>query len=251
MDNLVNGNGLWKTYDLGGIQVNALRGLDITVDKGEFVSIMGPSGSGKSTLLNMIGGLDTPTKGDLIIDGKNISSMSESELTKLRSEKIGFIFQTFNLLPALTVRDNVEFPMRNLSGDKKLDKAARKRRAEDCLEVVGLAHRMDYLPSKLSGGERQRVAIARALVNQPKFILADEPTGNLDSEATENIMKLLHDVNQKGTTVIMVTHDEETTKNTRILKIRDGVIESIKETVSESIKDGKAEYGSRPTHYPI
>lgn len=251
MENLVNGKELWKTYDLGGVQVNALRGLDITVDKGEFVSIMGPSGSGKSTLLNMIGGLDTPSKGDLIIDGKNISSLSEGELTKIRSEKIGFIFQTFNLLPALTVRDNVEFPMRNLSGDKKLDKSSRRRRAEECLEVVGLGHRMDYLPSKLSGGERQRVAVARALVNQPKFILADEPTGNLDSEATDNIMKLLHDVNQKGTTVIMVTHDEETTKNTRILKIRDGVIEPAREGAIESVGYRRTEYDSLPIPYPI
>ncbi|WP_048190373.1 ABC transporter ATP-binding protein [Methanobacterium sp. SMA-27] len=228
MENLVNGNELWKTYDLGGIQVNALRGLNITVEKGEFVSIMGPSGSGKSTLMNMIGCLDTPSQGELLIDGKKTSSMSESELTKLRAEKIGFIFQTFNLLPALSVRDNVEFPTRNLSGDKKLGKSSRKKRVEECLENVGLGHRMDYLPAKLSGGERQRVAIARALVNKPKFILADEPTGNLDSEATENIMNLLHDVNMEGTTVIMVTHDAETTDKTRILKIRDGVIERSK-----------------------
>lgn len=227
MENLVKGTGLWKTYDLGGIKVNALRGLDITVDKGEFVSIMGPSGSVKSTLMNMIGCLDTPTEGDLFIDGKKTSTMSEGELTKIRAEKIGFIFQTFNLLPALTVRDNVEFPMRNLGGDKKLDKSSRRERTVECLESVGLGHRMDYKPAKLSGGERQRVAIARALVNKPKFILADEPSGNLDSEATKNIMKLLHSVNNEGTTVIMVTHDEETTKNTRILKIRDGVIESI------------------------
>jgi putative ABC transport system ATP-binding protein len=228
MKNLVNGKRLYKTYDLGGIKVNALRGLDINVNKGEFVSIMGPSGSGKSTLMNMIGCLDTPTEGDLFIDGKKTSSMSESELTKLRAEKIGFIFQTFNLIPALTVRDNVEFPIRNLDGNKKLDKSSRRERAELCLESVGLGHRMNYSPAKLSGGERQRVAIARALVNNPKFILADEPTGNLDSEATDNIMQLLHNVNQSGTTVIMVTHDIETTKNTRILKIKDGVLEDIK-----------------------
>ena len=225
MENLVEGKDLWKTYDLGGIQINALRGLDITVNKGEFVSIMGPSGSGKSTLLNMLGGLDNPTKGELSIDKKNISAMSESELTRLRAEKIGFVFQTFNLLPSLSVRDNVEFPMRNLNGAKKPDKSTRKKRAEECLKLVGLEHRMDNLPAKLSGGERQRVAIARALVNRPQFILADEPTGNLDSEATENIMNLLHEVNKQGTTIIMVTHDAETTQNTRILKIRDGVIE--------------------------
>jgi len=225
MQNLVNGKELWKTYDLGGVKVNALRGLNISVDEGEFVSIMGPSGSGKSTLMNLIGCLDTPTKGELSIDGREVSSMKESELTKLRAEKIGFIFQTFNLLPALSVRDNVEFPMRNLSGDKKLSKSARRARSEECLESVGLSHRLNYLPAKLSGGERQRVAIARALVNRPKFILADEPTGNLDTESTENIMKLLHTINNDGTTVIMVTHDVETTQDTRILKIRDGVIE--------------------------
>ena len=229
MQNLVNGKELWKIYDLGGVKVNALRGLNITVDEGEFVSIMGPSGSGKSTLMNLIGCLDTPTEGELTIDGREISSMKESELTKVRAEKIGFIFQTFNLLPALSVRDNVEFPMRNLSGDKKLNKSARRARAEECLESVGLGHRLDHLPAKLSGGERQRVAIARALVNKPKFILADEPTGNLDTESTENIMKLLHDINDGGTTVIMVTHDVETTENTRILRIRDGVIEPNKE----------------------
>ena len=225
MQNLVNGKELWKTYDLGGVKVNALRGLNISVDEGEFVSIMGPSGSGKSTLMNLIGCLDTPTEGELTIDGREVSSMKESELTKLRAEKIGFIFQTFNLLPALNVRDNVEFPMRNRSGDKKMNKSSRRARAEECLESVGLSHRLDYLPAKLSGGERQRVAIARALVNHPKFILADEPTGNLDTESTENIMKLLHDINDEGTTVIMVTHDVETTTGTRILKIRDGVIE--------------------------
>ena len=225
MKGLINGNGLWKTYSLDSTEINALRGLNITVDEGEFVSIMGPSGSGKSTLLNMIGGLDTPTKGDLFIDGNKISTMSEGELTKMRAEKIGFIFQTFNLLPALKVRDNVEFPMRNLSGNKKMNKSSRRKKAEECLEMVGLGHRMDYLPSKLSGGERQRVAIARALVNNPKFILADEPTGNLDSEATENIINLLHEVNHEGTTVVMVTHDVETTKDTTVMRIRDGMIE--------------------------
>ena len=226
MKGLVKGEGLWKTYNLDSTEVHALRGLDITVDEGEFVSIMGPSGSGKSTLLNMIGGLDTPTQGDLFIGGRNISSMNDGELTKMRAENIGYIFQTFNLLPALSVRDNVGFPMRNLTGDKKMDKSSRIKRAEECVEIVGLGPRMNYLPSKLSGGERQRVAIARALVNHPKFILADEPTGNLDTEATENIINLLHQVNDEGTTVIMVTHDVDTTKDTRVMRIRDGVIES-------------------------
>lgn len=224
MENLVEGRDLWKTYDLDGLEVHALRGLNITIDKGEFVSIMGPSGSGKSTLLNMIGALDVPTKGEIYIDGKKISSMKESELTEMRAEKIGFIFQTFNLLPAISVRDNVEFPMRNLKRNKRPDKSKRRERAEKCLELVGLGERMDYSPAKLSGGERQRVAIARALVNKPKFILADEPTGNLDSDATLNIVSLLHEVNQEGTTVIMVTHDVETTRDTRVMRIRDGVI---------------------------
>ena len=224
MNGLINGNELWKTYKLDSTEVHALRGLNITVGEGEFVSIMGPSGSGKSTLLNMIGGLDNPTKGDLFIDGKDISRMSEGELTKMRAEKIGFIFQTFNLLPALTVRDNVEFPMRNLNGTKKMNKSSRVKKAEECIEIVGLGDRMNYLPAKLSGGERQRVAVARALVNNPKFILADEPTGNLDSESSANIINLLHEVNQEGTTVIMVTHDVETTDNTRIMRIKDGTI---------------------------
>lgn len=233
MTNIVNGKGLWKTYDLGGVEINALRGLDITVENGEFVSIMGPSGSGKSTLMNMIGCLDTPTGGELLICGRNVSDMSEGELNQVRSEEIGFIFQTFNLLPSISVRDNVEFPMRNLK--HKVDKATRRKRAEECLKMVGLEHRMDHLPAKLSGGERQRVAIARALVNKPHFILADEPTGNLDSESTENIMKLLHEVNQKGTTIIMVTHDAETTVGTRVLKIRDGVIAPESESLKEPV----------------
>lgn len=224
MKGLVKGVGLWKTYKLDTTEVHALRGLNITVDEGEFVTIMGPSGSGKSTLLNMIGCLDTPSKGDLYISGKKTSVMSDKELTRMRAEEIGYIFQTFNLLPALTVRDNVEFPIRNMTGKKKLNKNARIKRAEECLEMVGLADRMDYLPAKLSGGERQRVAVARAMVNHPQFILADEPTGNLDSDATAKIIELLHEVNSEGNTVIMVTHDKETTKDTRIMKIKDGAI---------------------------
>ena len=229
MSTVVLGKELWKTYNMGeGIQVHALRGLNISVIKSEFVSVMGPSGSGKSTLLNIIGCLDTPTKGELFLDGQKTSSMSQSELTKIRAEKIGFIFQTFNLIPGLTVRDNVEFPMRNLSGTKKLNKSARIESAESTLEKVGLGDRLNYLPSKLSGGEKQRVAIARAMVNHPKFILADEPTGNLDTETTQNIIELLHEINNDGSTIIMVTHDKDATKNTRLLRIKDGIIEIIK-----------------------
>lgn len=227
MANVVLGKDLWKTYNMGeGIQVHALRGLNISVDEAEFVSVMGPSGSGKSTLLNIIGCLDTPTSGELYLNGQKTSSLSQNQLTKIRAENIGFIFQTFNLLPALNVRSNVEFPMRNLIGNRKLNKSERIKKAEAALERVGLSDRLNHLPNKLSGGEKQRVAIARALVNQPKFILADEPTGNLDTEATQNIIGLLHEINNEGSTVIMVTHDKETTKNTRLLKIKDGVIES-------------------------
>ncbi len=227
MSTVVMGKELWKTYNIGeGIQVHALRGLNISVDNGEFVSVMGPSGSGKSTLLNIIGCLDTPTEGELFLDGQKTSSMSQSELTKIRAENIGFIFQTFNLIPSLTARDNVEFPMRNLSGVKKLNKSARIKRAEAMLEKVGLGDRLNYLPAKLSGGERQRVAIARALSNKPKFILADEPTGNLDTEAGQNIIELLHEINNEGSTIIMVTHDKDATQNTRLLRIKDGIIET-------------------------
>lgn len=209
MTNIVNGKGLWKTYDLGGVQINALRGLDITVDKGDFVAIMGPSGSGKSTLMNMIGCLDSPSEGDLYICGKNTCEMSDGELNQIRAEKIGFIFQTFNLLPALSVRDNVEFPMRNMSGNSKVDKKTRRKRAEECLKMVGLEHRLDYIPAKLSGGERQRVAIARALVNEPYFILADEPTGNLDRSTADGVFELMLKLaREQGTAFIVVTHDE-------------------------------------------
>jgi putative ABC transport system ATP-binding protein len=226
MSDLIFGMGLWKIYRLGkSVSVNALRGLDISVEENEFVSIVGPSGSGKSTLLNLIGCLDTPTKGELIFDGEKISTMNDNTLTKIRSEKIGFVFQTFNLLPALTALNNVEFPMRTMNRKKRLNKSSRMKRAEECLERVGLEKRIYHLPSELSGGERQRVAIARALVNNPKLILADEPTGNIDSAATANIIELLHEVNDDGKTIIMVTHDMEIIKGTKILRMKDGVIE--------------------------
>ena len=226
MSNLVSARGLWKTYRLGkNVTIDALRGLDLSVSEKEFVSIIGPSGSGKSTLLNLIGCLDTPSKGELIFDGENTLDMNDKTLTKMRSEKIGFVFQTFNLLPALTALGNVEFPMRTVGRRKRLNKSSRMKRAKECLEIVGLEKRINHLPSELSGGERQRVAIARALTNNPKLILADEPTGNLDSAATIKIIELLHKVNDSGRTIIMVTHDLETTKGTKILRMNDGVIE--------------------------
>ena len=226
MNSLILGSGLWKTYDLGkGVSVNALRGLDISVGNNEFVAIVGPSGSGKSTLLNLLGCLDTPTKGELRFDGESVSAMNDTRLTETRSEKIGFVFQTFNLLPALTALENVEFAMRTVNRGKRLSKASRMKRAEECLGSMGLEKRIHHRPSELSGGERQRVAIARALANDPKLILADEPTGNLDSVATANVVELLHQLHSNGKTVVMVTHDMEIIKGTRILRMRDGVIE--------------------------
>jgi len=225
MNSLVFGSGLVKTFRLSkSVSVHALRGLDVSVNENEFVSIVGPSGSGKSTLLNLIGLLDIPTKGELVLDGERISAVDDRQLTRIRSEKIGFVFQTFNLLPALTALANVEFPMRTVSREKRLDKSSRMRRAKEYLERVGLAKRISHLPSELSGGERQRVAIARALANAPKLILADEPTGNLDSAAAASIIELLHEINAGGKTIIMVTHDMEIIEGTRILKMRDGMI---------------------------
>ena len=226
MSNVVVAQDLWKTYSLGKkISVDALRGANLAIAEGEFVSIVGASGSGKSTLLNLIGLLDTPTKGEIVFDGVKASHMSDRLRTAIRSEKVGFIFQTFNLLPALTALGNVEFPMRTVSRQERLDKAARTARAKMYLERVGLGERLYHKPSELSGGQRQRVAIARALVNDPRLILADEPTGNIDSVATDNIVKLLHEINAAGKTIIMVTHDMETTQNTKVLHMKDGRFE--------------------------
>jgi len=227
MSSLVLARSLWKTYRLSeSVSVDALRGLDISIDENEFVSVIGPSGSGKSTLLNLIGCLDTPTKGELTFDGEKVSEADDRTLTRIRSEKIGFIFQTFNLLPALRALDNVEFPMRTVRREKRLDKSLRKKRATKLLEMVGLEERTSHLPSELSGGERQRVAIARALVNDPRLVLADEPTGNLDSVTARNIVNLLHEINDGGKTIIMVTHDMKITGGTRVLRMKDGAIEA-------------------------
>ncbi len=226
MNSLVTAKELWKTYRLGkNVTVDALRGLNAAVNEQDFISIIGPSGSGKSTLLNQIGCLDRPTKGELIFDGENTLAMNDKKLTKIRSEKIGFVFQTFNLLPAISAIDNVEFPMRTVTRKKRLNKYSRLKRAKELLNRVGLEKRINHFPSELSGGERQRVAIARAMANNPKLILADEPTGNLDSVATTNIIELLHEINDDGKTIIMVTHDMDTTKGTKVLRMRDGVIE--------------------------
>lgn len=211
-----------KVYTLGSISVNALRGLSLEAEKGEFIVIMGPSGSGKTTILNLIGTLDKPTKGNVYIEGKDLTSLKEGELTEIRRHKIGFIFQFYNLIPVLTAIENVELPMIFIGVPKK----EREKRAQELLETVGLAGRGDHRPDELSGGEQQRVAIARALANRPSIILADEPTGDLDTKSGTEIMTILRDLSKReGVTVIAVTHDQTVSKMaSRILNVRDGKI---------------------------
>jgi putative ABC transport system ATP-binding protein len=212
----------WKIYKLGKTEVQAVRGISINIKKGEFVSIVGKSGSGKSTVLNMVGCLDIPTKGSIYLDGKNIAKLDEGTLAKIRGKKIGFIFQTFNLIPSLTTMENVGVPMifQNYTPEQ------REKRSRELLEIVGLGHRLTHKPSELSGGERQRVAIARALSNDPEVILADEPTGNLDTKTGEQILKLLTELHKKeGKTLIIVTHDSYVAKRAdRIICLQDGQV---------------------------
>lgn len=209
-----------KVYELGKTEVRALRGSSLSVEKGEFVAIMGPSGSGKSTLMNIAGALDIPTSGHVEVSGKEISKLSERELALFRSKKVGFIFQTFNLMSTMTALGNVILPMMIRGVDEK----ERSKRAMKLLEEVGLGDRANHLPSELSGGEKQRVAIARALANDPDIILADEPTGEIDSKTGKKIMELLKKLNRKGKTIIMVTHDPiDAEYADRIIKIKDGV----------------------------
>lgn len=213
---------LSKIYTIGKREVPALSNLNLTINSGEFVAIMGPSGSGKTTLLNVIGCIDKPTKGHVLIDGIDVSNLPENQLYKIRKDKMGFIFQTFNLLPYLNARENVELPMEG----RIKSKADRKKRSSELLGMVGLSGREEHRPQRLSAGEQQRVAIARALANDPAIILADEPTGNLDSENKQGIIKLLANLNiNQGTTIIMVTHDGEAAHHTeRLLLLRDGKI---------------------------
>jgi putative ABC transport system ATP-binding protein len=214
---------LTKVYQMGEIQVHALRGVSFTVDRGEVLAIMGPSGSGKSTLMNMIGCLDVPTTGDYFLENELVSTLNDDQLALVRNRKIGFVFQKFNLLARATALANVELPLRyaGINGD-------RKKLAQEALESVGLGDRIYHQPNELSGGQQQRVAIARALVNQPAIILADEPTGNLDTQSGDEIMKLLLELNQtKGTTLLIVTHDPEVAQVAeRIIYLRDGAIEN-------------------------
>jgi len=212
-----------RDFALGNEIVYVLKGIDLEIKKGEYVALMGPSGSGKSTLMNLLGCLDTPTSGNYILNGKDVSQMQDDELAEIRNKEIGFIFQTFNLLPRTTALDNVALPM-IYAGHSKSE---RTTRATEVLKQVNLADRMDHQPNQLSGGQRQRVAIARALVNKPSIILADEPTGNLDSKTSEEIMALLEEIHQNGNTIIVVTHEEEIAAHAkRIIRMRDGMIES-------------------------
>ena len=212
-----------RDFVLGNEIVYVLKGIDLEINKGEYVALMGPSGSGKSTLMNLLGCLDTPTSGSYILNGKDVSKMHDDELAEIRNKEIGFVFQTFNLLPRTTALDNVALPM-VYAGYSKSD---RMIRAEEVLKQVGLSDRMDHQPNQLSGGQRQRVAVARALVNKPSIILADEPTGNLDSKTSEEIMKLFGDIHKLGNTVIVVTHEEEVAAYAhRVIRLRDGLIES-------------------------
>ena len=221
-NNVIISEDLWKIYQMGKQEVRALCGVSFTVAQNEFMAIMGPSGSGKSTLMNLIGCLDTPTKGNYYLSGKLVSSLSENELAHIRNQEIGFVFQVFNLLPRATAFHNVELPL-IYRGERKKE---RQRKVRQALEMVEIDHRMNHRPSELSGGERQRVAIARALANEPSLLLADEPTGNLDSKTGQEILNLFHKIHSQGNTIIMVTHDPDISQQAqRIIYVKDGMIE--------------------------
>ncbi len=215
--------GITRDFPLGEEIIHVLKGIDLTINKGEYVALMGPSGSGKSTLMNLLGCLDTPTSGSYVLNGKHVSEMHDDELAEIRNKEIGFVFQTFNLMPRTTALDNVALPM-VYAGKSK---AERNERATEVLTQVGLDDRMDHKPNQLSGGQRQRVAVARALVNKPAIILADEPTGNLDSKTSVEIMNLFDDIHANGNTVILVTHEEDIAAHAhRVIRLRDGMIET-------------------------
>jgi putative ABC transport system ATP-binding protein len=219
---LIETHDLWKTYEMGTEQVHALRGVSVNIERGEYVAIMGPSGSGKSTLMNLIGCLDTPSKGSYLLNGKQVSEMNDDELARIRNEEIGFVFQTFNLLPRATALHNVELPLIYAGIAGKV----RSQRAEEALDRVELSDRKTHRPNQLSGGQRQRVAIARALVNNPSILLADEPTGNLDTKTGVEIMGLFARLHEAGNTIIIVTHEADVAAHAhRVVQIRDGQVE--------------------------
>ena len=227
---MIETNDLWKTYQMGSEQVHALRGTTLEIERGEYVAIMGPSGSGKSTLMNLIGCLDTPTRGEYRLNSKSVSNMNDDELANIRNREIGFVFQTFNLLPRATALHNVELPLvYNGTSSKE-----RRDLAVAALEKVELTDRMMHKPSELSGGQRQRVAVARALVNNPSLLLADEPTGNLDSKTSIEIMRLFDSLHQQGNTIIVVTHERDIARHARrVLSLHDGEVSS-DEVVAEA-----------------
>lgn len=221
--NIIEIRDIKRDFKLGSETVHVLKGVNLEIAKGDYVALMGPSGSGKSTLMNILGCLDTPTSGAYFLDGKDVSVLKDDQLAEIRNKSIGFVFQTFNLLPRTTALDNVALPM-VYAGNSKSE---RDERAKEVLEQVGLSDRMDHHPNQLSGGQRQRVAVARALVNRPAIILADEPTGNLDTKTSIEIMHLFDEIHANGNTVILVTHEEDIAEHAhRIIRLRDGVIES-------------------------
>jgi len=238
MEKMISVQEMKKTYIMGTEQVHALKSITCNILKNEYVALMGPSGSGKSTLMNLLGCLDTPTSGTYLLNGINVSQMADSELAAVRNREIGFVFQTFNLLPRLTALDNVALPL-VYSG---MSKANRIERASHVLDIVGLGDRMTHKPNELSGGQRQRVAIARALVNDPAIILADEPTGNLDTKTSIEIMQIFESIQDKGNTVIIVTHEPDIAEHAhRIINLRDGLIET-------DVRNKNIIKSSDPTH---
>ena len=223
MHEVIRIENLTRFYTIGEETVRALNGINLSIQKNEYVALMGPSGSGKSTLMNIIWCLDTPTSGEYFLNGPNVAQLSDSELAAIRNKEIGFVFQTFNLLPRLTALQNVALPLVYAG----IPEAERLKKAKEVLEQVGLGNRITHRPNELSGGQRQRVAVARALVNHPSIILADEPTGNLDSKTSEEIMQLLDIIHQAGNTIVLVTHEEDIALHAkRVVRMRDGIVES-------------------------